>query len=222
MRAVLVAGGSLKDEFANEMIKKLCPDLLIAVDRGMDYFERNQKKADLLIGDLDSVSKWTLKNLSDKTERMTFPAQKDDTDLSLSIQEAIRRGASEIFILGATGGRFDHSVAGIQAMSSALKAKIPCFLLDEQNRIRLISEKLSIRKDEQYGTYVSVLAFTTKVTGVSLKGFFYPVKDACFSVTYPLGVSNEIVDDLAEIDLKEGILLIVESKDRESAGQNCP
>ena len=99
MRAVLVAGGSLKDEFANKMLKELCPDLLIAVDRGMDFFERNQRKADLLLGDLDSISKKTLKNLSDGTERMTFPAQKDDTDLSLAIQEAIFRGAEEIYIL---------------------------------------------------------------------------------------------------------------------------
>ena len=117
---------------------------------------------------------------------------------------------------GATGGRFDHSVANVQAMTYALKEKVPCCLLDEQNRIRLISEKFTIKKEEQYGDYVSVLAFTTKVTGVSLKGFFYPVKDTCFTVTYPLGVSNEIVDDIAEIDLKEGILLIVESRDRET------
>ncbi len=211
MRFVLVAGGRILDEFALLVLKELRPDRVIAVDSGMDFLARNQLSADLMIGDFDSISEEVLKEHGEKTERMSFPGTKDESDLGLAIMEAIKRGATEIYILGGLGGRFDHSVANVQAMTYALRRDIPCFLLDEKNRIRLINKRTSIKKKDQYGKYVSILAFTSEVTGVSLKGFYYPVENAIFTVNYPLGVSNQIIDEKAVIELKSGVLLLIES-----------
>ncbi len=41
--------------------------------------------------------------------------KKDDTDTEYAIQEAIRRGAMEIVVIGATGTRSDHVLGNIQS-----------------------------------------------------------------------------------------------------------
>lgn len=48
---------------------------------------------------------------------------------------------------------------------------------------------------------------------VSLKGFKYPVTDYSFDRFTSLGISNEIVDDHALIDIHRGKFIIIESKD---------
>ena len=70
-----------------------------------------------------------------------------------------------------------------------------------------------LQKSQQFGKYVSLLPLTTEVTGVTLTGMKYPLRDAAFTSDNTLGVSNEIVEDEAVIDLKNGILIMIESRD---------
>ena len=51
------------------------------------------------------------------------------------------------------------------------------------------------------------------VTGITLKGFKYIVENYDLSIEFSRGVSNEILDDEAEISFDEGYLLVIESKD---------
>ena len=46
-----------------------------------------------------------------------------------------------------------------------------------------------------------------------MTGMKYPLEDAAFTSDNTLGVSNEIVEDEAVIDLKNGILIMIESRD---------
>ena len=60
---------------------------------------------------------------------------------------------------------------------------------------------------------MSVLPVKGDAKGVTLEGMKYPLKDAdipCFS---SLGVSNEIKEDVAKILVKQGVLLVIESRD---------
>ena len=63
--------------------------------------------------------------------------------------------------------------------------------------------------------YVSLIPFTTDVNGVTLEGLKYPVQDQHFTVqgSGGFGVSNEIAADEARISLKQGIFIMIESKD---------
>ena len=64
----------------------------------------------------------------------------------------------------------------------------------------------------QYGRFVSLIAVTDD-NEVSLRGFKYPVTDYSFDRFTSLGISNEIVDDHALIDIHRGKFIIIESKD---------
>ena len=49
-------------------------------------------------------------------EIIELPTVKDDTDSIYSIKEAIARGYKDILIVGAIGGRFDHSLVNAYAL----------------------------------------------------------------------------------------------------------
>ena len=144
---------------------------------------------------------------------LQFQPEKDETDTEIAIRTAISQGCTTIHIMGATGTRVDHMMGNIHLLGMAMEQGVDCMLLDPHNRIRMINRGLVLKKEEQYGNYVSLLPVTPKVTGVTLKGMKYPLSDYTMVSYKSLGVSNEIVEDAAEIYLKDGALLVVESKD---------
>jgi thiamine pyrophosphokinase len=77
----------------------------------------------------------------------------------------------------------------------------------------MVNQSMVISKKEQFGTYISLIPCTEKVTNLTLTGFKYNLTDFTLEGYTSLGISNEIVDDVAEIIFKNGILLVVESLD---------
>ena len=126
---------------------------------------------------------------------------------------ALKRGSSEITVLGATGTRMDHVLGSISNLTLPLKAGVPCSLVDAHNRIRMIHQELRIKKEEQYGKYVSILAFGGAAEGITLEGFYYPLRDYTMEAGSALGISNEIVEEEAGISFRTGTLLVIESRD---------
>ncbi len=90
---------------------------------------------------------------------------------------------------------------------------MPCYLVDEHNRLRLIREKTVLRRADQYGDFVSLIPLTTRAEGVTLTGFKYPLKDYQMDTFHSIGISNEIISEEAVIELKSGILVLAETRD---------
>lgn len=107
----------------------------------------------------------------------------------------------------------DHALANIHILKDALEANIPCQILDKHNRIYLINREITLKKDEVYGKYISLIPLTNEVEGLTLTGFKYPLNDYTLPIGTSLGVSNEIVKDTAHIKMDKGILTVIESKD---------
>ena len=74
-------------------------------------------------------------------------------------------------------------------------------------------EGITISRKEQYGDYISLLPFTPQVTGITLTGMKYPLTDYTMVCYTTIGISNEIVAEEGKISLKDGILLMFETKD---------
>ena len=180
-----------------------------------EFGYRNPIKPDVILGDYDSADKTILEAFRRQSgiEWHQYQPEKDYTDSEIAIGKAMERNSSEIHILGGTGTRLDHVLGNIQLLMQPLAKDIPCFLIDFHNRIRLLKARTILSKSQQFGTYVSLLPLTTEVTGVTLTGMKYPLQDAAFTSDNTLGVSNEIVEDEAVIDLKNGILIMIESRD---------
>ena len=215
MKVVIISGGHIDDVFAGEWLKDNKYDLLIAADSGMNFLYRNSIVPDVIAGDFDSADAASFENISKNgnVEILRLNPMKDDTNTEFVIREAIRRGATDITLLGATGTRLDHVIGNVHLLGIGLQENVQIQLIDECNRIRMISGMFELKKEEQYGDFVSLLPIDGSVKGVTLKGFKYPLKNAVIPSFSSLGISNEIVEEIAFIEAREGVLLVIESKD---------
>lgn len=215
MKFVIVSGGYIDDEFALEWLEKNKYECMIAADSGMNFLYRNGLVPNVIAGDFDSVASESLEHFIQKgeVEMLRLNPVKDDTDTEFVIREAIRRGAKEIILLGATGTRLDHVLANVNLLGIGLEEGVSIQLVDKHNRIRMISDSIEVYKDEQFGSFVSVLPVKGDAKGVTLEGMKYLLKDADIASFSSLGVSNEIVEKSAKISVKQGILLVIESRD---------
>ena len=215
MRCIIVSGGHIEDAFAFEWLEKNEYDCLIAADAGMNFLYRNKITPDIIAGDFDSVDEKSLKAFSgdERIEILRLNPIKDDTDTEYVIREAICRGATEITLLGATGTRLDHVLANVNLLGIGLQENVKMQIVDAHNRIRMIEDSLEFSKENQFGKYVSILAVKGDARGVTLDGFKYPLRDANLRAFSSLGISNEIIESKANILVKEGYLLVIESRD---------
>lgn len=197
------------------MPKNIIGQNIIAVDRGIEALYQIGITPNHIVGDFDSVSTEILENYqkNSKIKFHQYNPEKDNTDTDMALKLAIELSSSEILIIGALGKRMDHALANIHILKYALDAKIPCQILDKHNKIYLMDKKYTLYKNKTHGKYISLIPLTSMVEGITLKGFKYPLNNDCLSIGISLGVSNEVIEDRATIELEKGILMVIESKD---------
>lgn len=217
MRTLIVSGGRIGRDFALSFLEHENFDRIIGVDNGLRFLFDNGIRPTHAVGDFDTADSGLVEYYREQKEieMRTFNPIKDSTDTQIAIELALELHSTEIVILGGTGSRIDHVLGNIQSMMLAKKAGVPCVILDENNRIRLIDGETVISKEEQYGDYVSLIPLTTEVTGVDLIGFKYPLHNYTFTSTGSagFGVSNEILDREGKIRIKAGIFVMIEARD---------
>jgi thiamine pyrophosphokinase len=191
-------------------------NLLIAADAGALVLERLGIAPDLAVGDFDTAGPALVARLAARgipTE--TYPAAKDYTDTHLAIVIAIARGATEIVVLGALGGpRYDHMLATALSLAAPAFAGVRIFLVDPLHSMLVLRPGESVTLHGTPGEYVSLLALTAEVTGVSGDGLLYPLP-ATFRLGDNIGVSNELTAPEATVSVDDrGILLVIHTHQR--------
>ena len=166
-------------------------DLLIAADGGLAHLNARGITPHLLMGDLDSLSA----DIQRPAQTEVFSPIKDETDTALALDHAWKNGYRTFRMYGCTGGSGDIVVYEKNAYIFFLSNN-PCTL---PNR----------------GGYLSVFAWGKAAQGVTLKHVKYPLSNATLTPDVPLGVSNEIIAPQAEISVRDGTLLLVQTKEKE-------
>ena len=220
----IITGGYLDLEFAKTYLKTLSYDKVFAVDKGLEYVDALGLIPTCLVGDFDTVNQDMLSDyemkiaqgeISSMLER--YPAMKDATDTEIAVDMAIKMGAKSITLFAATGSRLDHLLANLGLLLTAARQHVNLQIVDAHNRVRILSDedmkKCVIKKDEQFGKYVSLVPITPIVEGVTLKGALYPLESAIIYQGESRTVSNEILEECIQIQLEKGAMLVLESKD---------
>lgn len=213
-RACIITGGNLSAAFLLKYMKETSYTIIIAVDGALEIVHRLGICPDYIVGDFDTVNKELLKEYEEQ-KILRHPPEKDQTDTELAIETAVQHQCRELVLLGATGTRLDHSLANIFLLQRLLEKNIQAVIADDCNRLYLKNNSFTLKKQECYGRYLSLLPLTEKVEQVTLTGFKYPVQGRTFFREYTLGVSNEITEEEARVEFSEGIFIVVESKDKE-------
>ncbi|HLR54860.1 MAG TPA: thiamine diphosphokinase [Pseudogracilibacillus sp.] len=186
----------------------------IAADRGALTLINQGINVTYALGDFDSVTVEQKKLVQSKaTYFAAYPVEKDETDLEIAIQKALELNPEKIYLFGVTGGRFDHTFINVQLLHTILEAGVQGIIIDSWNQLELTKPgKHSITKNEHF-PYISFVPLTKEVTGISLSGFYYPLKQAAITWGSTLCISNQLLDQTGELSYKTGMLLAIKSRD---------
>ncbi len=216
MRAFVVANGIIAEhERYDEWLQP--GDLVIAADGGADVAQALGLRPDVVIGDMDSVTAEARTRLEQEAVVISHPRRKDETDTELAIRYAVESGASEIILLGALGGRVDHSLANILILAHPLLKNIPARIVSGDTEIWMVHREAQITGD--VGDIVTLLPLGMNAVGVSTQGLEWELADSTLEFGAARGVSNVMTRSLARVTVREGTLLAIHICGAEEAAQ---
>jgi len=207
-RAVLFANGQARPGFE---VSLLPGDFLVAVDGGLRHLKRLGLKPQLLIGDLDSVSAGELAEIMDAgIEVQRFPPAKDQIDLELALEYALKAGYAQIVIAYPFGDRVDHTLGNLSLLARPDLAEKTLSLEDGQVEARLFNTSACL--PTQAGDLISLIAWGAPVEGITTKGLEYPLNHETLLPWQTRGISNVALADSIDLDFKSGRLLVIKTK----------
>lgn len=216
LRAVIFANGELKNpETVTGLLEP--DDRLIAADGGMRHTRQLGLTPGWIIGDMDSLASLDIGPLQAAgVEILRYPAHKDQTDLELAMQHAVKLGADEIVVFGAFGARWDHTLANLLLSLHPDMLDIRCSFVDGDQRVFAARGTTSIEGTP--GDVVSLIPVGGDAERVTTGGLEYPLQDGKLSLGSTLGVSNVIVRPPATVEVRNGQLLVIVSHVRTDGG----
>lgn len=205
MKAVVLLNGSPPEK---DLILKETEnaDLIIAADGASDYAFKYNVMPHVVLGDMDSVKNAEMIKQAVR-EFKIFPREKDEIDSQLAIDMAVEKGASDIVLLGMTGGRLDHTYANLMLMLRIAKCGVKITAIDKYNEITIATGDIEIRG--KAGETLSLLPIGSDVVIDSTEGLYYSVTNKAMTVDLPYGVSNVMTEDLARVKVRSGYLLVI-------------
>jgi thiamine pyrophosphokinase len=214
-RAVIFANGEIANLAA--AAAALEPgDWLIAADGGLRYLDALGLNPHLLIGDLDSVPPERVEAVrAAGVPIQQFPTRKDETDLELALGVACAAGVRETVILGALGGRWDHTLANLLLLAHPRFAPARIRVLDGHQQLYLVHGQAEITG--QPGDTVSLVPLSGDVSGITTTGLDYPLTDGTLEFGSSRGVSNALTGTTATVRVTRGLLVCVVSTTAVSA-----
>jgi len=215
-RIIIFANGELPDiEKARALIK--ADDTIICADGGTHHALTLGIIPQLVIGDMDSATKDEMQRLKKEDVPIElYPRDKNETDLELALNRALDQSPSSILIIGALGGRLDQTLGNISLLSdwrlAALDIRLDdgieeVFFCGDQSKApsRAISRGIEGRR----GDIVSLIPWNGAVKGISTNGLRWSLNHETLYPDKTRGISNEMLDALAEVSIEAGLLLII-------------
>jgi thiamine pyrophosphokinase len=187
----------------------------VGVDRGTFVLLEAGIHPKHAFGDFDSVSDVEKEAIIRSGIHLNvYLAEKDQTDMEIAFLWAMDQNPEELLLFGATGGRLDHELLNLQLLFNSLEKKgTSVKVVDSHNEISLYAPgTYRITQDERY-FYVSFIAYKEEVSGITLKGFKYPLQNAALQMGSSLCISNELVNKNGTYSFESGIIMMVKSRD---------
>jgi len=208
MRSFIFANGQMVK--TPEIIKNIQQeDLIIAADGGLRFCTQLGITPHMIVGDLDSVNPDQLGAMKTKgIQIVKYPVHKDQTDLELALQTAIKKGAHIIYILGALGARWDMTFSSALILAADFLNDVNVKILDGEVEVFCMKGNGHSIIENRMGKTLSLLPLTHSVDGITLDGVQYPLNNESLYIGETRGLSNVIIHKTASIRIENGILLV--------------
>lgn len=199
MQVAIIANGSILN-YPKTKERLTNFDRIIAADGGLLHCKSMAVMPDLVIGDMDSISEEELLIYSN-CEKVTFPKDKDKTDLELAVEKALKDGTNSITLFGALGRRIDHSISNLQ-----LLCRHPEIITIESQyeTIHAIANTQIIRTSKNQT--VSLFSISANGCTITTKGLKWDVENTQLNERF-MSISNVCPEGKFEIIVHDGIAL---------------
>lgn len=213
--AIIVSGGTIDKDFALNQVEQLNAEIVIGVDRGLEFLYQNQILPTHIVGDFDSVDAEVLEcyRTNGQIPIRQFDPVKDASDTEIAVRLAMELGTEELWILGGTGTRMDHVWANVQTLKIPYDAGVRAYLLDKCNRISLVEPQVTLTKEKAFGPFFSLFPLGEAVQGLTITGAKYPLENHVLHPYDSLTVSNQFLEAEVHITFSEGVLILMETRD---------
>lgn len=209
-KCLIISGGCLQPSSYYKQLANSA-EYIICADGGARHAKSLGVMPDIVVGDFDTLNEMEINELSQAgVTLIRYPKDKDFTDTHIALLEAIRRGFIEIDIIAALGGRLDHTIANLMLLCLPEAKKVNVRIAEEDQDVILIR-----RRSQLYGSAgetISLFSLTDSVKGINTKGLKYSLEQGELKMGLPIGVSNEFLEKKAEIEIEEGLLLVIKNK----------
>jgi thiamine pyrophosphokinase len=204
-RIIIFANGLLPNlEKARTLLHD--DDFIIAADGGTRHALALGLMPNVIIGDLDSLPS-DFEPSTFNGEIVLYPKDKNETDLELAIQHALTLKPEQIIILAALGGRLDQTFGNIALISNLQPSTCNLQLNDGLEEVFFCRDHVEINGNS--GDTVSLIPWQGEVAGIVTTGLKWRLQNETLYPNKTRGISNELIDDSASIQINSGLLLIV-------------
>ncbi len=209
-RIIILANGELPNlDQARTLLR--VDDYLICADGGTRHALALGIQPYLIIGDMDSTEKDTLKNFHEaNVDIELYPRDKNETDLELAINKAVELNPQEIVIIAALGGRMDQTLANIALLSNLQLATCNVKLDDGVEEIFFVTNQAQI--EGRSGDIVSLIPWGNPVHGVQTQNLKWQLNSETLHPNKTRGISNEMLGETASVKIESGLLLVIHTR----------
>lgn len=176
-------------------------DYIIAVDQAVQSLFKQRLKIDLAVGDFDSLKN---EGVLHGLKVMRLHTVKDVTDTHQALIEAYKVSDDVILIGGFGGDRIEHFYAHTLHFD-----QFPNLLMMNEKSILQVKPEGSYRFFKT-NDFISFFAYPDAV--MTLRGFKYELQHYALKTYDPLGISNEVVNDEAVLEVHRGRVLVFQTK----------
>jgi thiamine pyrophosphokinase len=213
---VVVVGGDADEADAVHLRDA---ELVIAADGGARLLELHGRRPDVLVGDFDSLDAELVHRLaSDGVAVERHPVNKDATDAELALERAVAAGATRVTVIGAFAGkRVDHELGNLLLLVAAdLASRLEDLRMVRSGTVaRAVRGPGSIAIEAPVGARVGLVPVGGDARGVTTGGLRFPLHGETLRLGRTRGLANDVVAAPASVSLQAGVLLVIESTDRE-------
>ncbi|GAB4442346.1 MAG: thiamine diphosphokinase [Anaerolineae bacterium] len=164
----------------------------------------------VVVGDLDSTAPDTADELVAAGVTLhRYPAHKDQTDLELTFDWALKEKPTEIMLVGALGGRLDQMLANILLLTRPAYSGVDLTLTDGPQWAKLIRAGQHVTITGQPGDTLSLVPLSATVSPVNFTGVDWPLRDANLQLGSTWSISNRLTNTEATVTIGEGLLLLI-------------
>lgn len=213
MDVLIVSGGT---EPSKELLLeyKNKASFIIGVDKGCNVLYKYNITPNLIVGDFDSGDLKVVEYFKNTgIEVRKYSTHKDYTDTHLAYNIAKEIGdVKKIYLLGATGTRFDHSLGNLGLFLNSLEDEVYLEIVDDNNIMFIVDKKTTIKNRKN--KVLSFHGLSDEVKNFTIKNAKYELERYNLKLLEPRAICNEFLDgEDVQIDFDSGKILVMLTND---------